>query len=149
MNTSRLISYFVMLLALLSCAFSAPVTIIARDVWVPQITSPTSDSTWTVGGTFLVTWDTSSMPSEVTNPTGKIYLRQGDATQSTPIESGFALADGEVYVTVPDDTTPGMWRIVCEYLNSVGAQLRKLMVHSVFGDSGNWSDEFPIDAAWS
>jgi hypothetical protein len=100
-----------------------------RDVWVPKITSPTSASTWTVGKTFLATWDTSSKPSQVTNPTGKIYLRQGDSTQSTPIASGFALDDGQVEVTIPDDTTPGEYMIV------------------LFGDSGNWSDEFPIDAA--
>ncbi|OAX39980.1 hypothetical protein K503DRAFT_688471 [Rhizopogon vinicolor AM-OR11-026] len=117
-----------MLLALLSCAFSAPVSQVGRDVWVPEITSPTSDSTWTVGGTYSVTWDTSSKPSQVTNPTGKIYLRQGDATQSTPIESGFALSDGSVEVTIPEDTTPGSWMIV------------------LFGDSGNWSSAFSINA---
>ncbi|OJA11711.1 hypothetical protein AZE42_02103 [Rhizopogon vesiculosus] len=129
MNTTRLFSFFFMLLALLSCAFSAPVSQAARDVWVPEITSPTSDSTWTVGGTYSVTWDTSSEPSQVTNPTGKIYLRQGDATQSTPIKSGFALSDGSVEVTIPEDTTPGSWMIV------------------LFGDSGNWSSAFSIEAA--
>ncbi|KAG1742263.1 uncharacterized protein EDB91DRAFT_1052051 [Suillus paluster] len=132
-NTSPhpLLTSFFILLALLSCALSAPVSPVALDVWVPKITSPTSNCTWTVGGTFLVTWDTSSEPSQVTNPTGKIYLRQGGATQSNPIKSGFALADGQVDVTVPADTTPGMWEVV------------------LFGDSGNWSDEFPIDAATS
>ncbi|KAG2150365.1 hypothetical protein DEU56DRAFT_779590 [Suillus clintonianus] len=124
-----LLTSFFMLLTLLSCALSAPVSAVMRDVWVPTIISPTSDSAWTVGETYLVTWDTSSEPSQVTNPTGKIYLRQGDATQSTPIESGFSLSDGEVYVTVPDDTTAGTYRIV------------------LFGDSGNWSGEFPIAAA--
>ncbi|KAG1751577.1 uncharacterized protein EDB91DRAFT_1045448 [Suillus paluster] len=133
MNTSprALLTSFFMLLALLSCALSAPVSPVMRDVWVPKIISPTSDSIWTVGGTFLVTWDTSSEPSQVTNPTGQIYLRQGDATQSNPIKSGFALSDGQVSVTVPEDTTPGMWMVV------------------LFGDSGNWSDEFPIDVATS
>ncbi|KAG0704484.1 hypothetical protein DFH29DRAFT_372511 [Suillus ampliporus] len=133
MNTSprALLTSLFMLLALLSCALSAPVSPVKRDVWVPTIISPTSDSTWTVGGTFLVTWDTSSEPSQVTNPTGEIYLRQGDATQSDPIESGFPLSDGQVYVTIPGDTTPGTWMVV------------------LIGDSGNWSDEFPIDASTS
>jgi len=129
MNTPRILSYFFLLLTLLSCAFSAPVSIVIRDVWVPKITSPTSDSAWTVGGTFLVTWDTSSKPSQITNPTGKVFLRQGNATQPNPIKSGFSLTDGQVYVTVPEDTTPGMWKIV------------------LFGDSGDWSDEFAINAA--
>ncbi|KAJ8591170.1 hypothetical protein M405DRAFT_814771, partial [Rhizopogon salebrosus TDB-379] len=129
MNTPRFLSYFFMLLALLSCAFSAPVSLVKRDVWVPKIICPTSTSVWTAGGTFLVTWDTSSKPSQVTNPTGKIYLRQDGATQSTPIESGFALTDGQVNVTIPDTTNSGLWEIV------------------LFGDSGNWSDEFTINSA--
>ncbi|KAG2129814.1 uncharacterized protein EDB93DRAFT_1181494 [Suillus bovinus] len=131
-NTSprALLTSFFVLLTLLSCALCAPVpAVMRRDVWVPTIICPTSDSTWTVGGTFLVTWDTSSEPAEVTNPTGKIYLRQGDATQSNPIASGFPLTDGQVDVTIPDDTTPGTYMIV------------------LFGDSGNWSQEFSIDAA--
>ncbi|KAG1777704.1 hypothetical protein EV702DRAFT_218321 [Suillus placidus] len=131
-NTSSraLLTSFFMLLTLLSCVLCAPLSaVMQRDVWVPKITCPTSASTWTVGGTFLVTWDTSSKPSQVTNPTGKIYLRYGDATQSNPIASGFALTDGQVEVTIPDDTTPEKYMIV------------------LFGDSGNWSDEFPIDAA--
>ncbi|KAG1870150.1 hypothetical protein DFJ58DRAFT_653248 [Suillus subalutaceus] len=119
-----------MILTLLSCALSAPLSaVMKRDVWVPTIIEPTSASTWSVGGTFLVTWDTSSEPSEVTNPTGQVYLRQGDATESSPIAYGFALTDGEVEVTIPDDTVPGEYMIV------------------LFGDSGNWSEEFLIDAA--
>ncbi|KAG1816076.1 uncharacterized protein BJ212DRAFT_1272472 [Suillus subaureus] len=100
-----------------------------RDVWVPTIIEPTSASTWSAGGTYSVTWDTSSKPSEVTNPIGKVYLRQGDATQSDPIASGFELSDGEVKVTIPDDTAAGEYMVV------------------LFGDSGNWSEEFAINAA--
>jgi len=125
-----LLTALFMLLTLLSCALCAPLSaMMKRDVWVPTITEPTYTSTWTVGGTFLVAWDTSSEPSQVTNPTGEVYLRQGDATQSNPIASGFALSDGEVEVTIPYDTAPGEYMIV------------------LFGDSGNWSDEFLIDAA--
>ncbi|KAG1836723.1 hypothetical protein DFJ58DRAFT_817751, partial [Suillus subalutaceus] len=118
-----LLTALFMLFTLLSCALCAPLSaVMKRDVWgTPQ--SPNSHLT------FLVTWDTSSEPSEVTNPTGQVYLRQGDATQSSPIAYGFALSDGEVNVTIPYDTIPGEYMIV------------------LFGDSGNWSDEFPIDAA--
>ncbi|KAG1869865.1 hypothetical protein C8R48DRAFT_102288 [Suillus tomentosus] len=131
-NTSprALLTSCFVLLTLLSCALCAPLSaVMRRDVWVPTITSPTSDSTWTVGKSFLVTWDTSSKPAQVTNPNGEIYLRLGDETQSSPIASGFALTDGQIEVTIPSDTTPDQYRVV------------------LFGDSGNWSDQFPIDAA--
>ncbi|KAG2074617.1 hypothetical protein BDR04DRAFT_1007404 [Suillus decipiens] len=119
-----------MLLALLSCALCAPVsTVMRRDIWTPKITSPTSASTWTVGGTFLVTWDTSSKPPRVSNPIGEIYLHQEDWTGKNPIASGFELSSGQTEVTVPDDTIPGEYMIV------------------LFGDSGNDSEEFPIVAA--
>lgn len=128
-NTSSRAIFFI-LLTLFSCALCAPLSaVMKRDVWVPTITSPTSASTWVVGKKFYVTWDTSSKPDQVTNPNGKVYLRQGDATESSPIASGFALEDGQVEVTVPDDVTPGDYMVV------------------LFGDSGNWSEEFPIDAA--
>jgi hypothetical protein len=131
-NTSprALLTSFFILLTLFSCALCAPIsTVMRRDVWVPTITSPTSACVWTVGGSYYVTWDTSSEPSEVTNPTGQVYLRQGDATQSNPIASGFPLTDGQVEVTIPEGTTAGTYMIV------------------LFGDSGNWSPEFQIEAA--
>ncbi|KAG2362303.1 hypothetical protein BDR07DRAFT_1407516 [Suillus spraguei] len=110
-----------MLLTLLSCALCAPVSaVMQRDIWVPQITSPTSASKWTVGGTFLVTWDTSSKPARVSNPIGEIYLRQEDRMGTNPIASGFELSSGQTKVT---------YMIV------------------LFGDSGNFSEEFPIVAA--
>lgn len=128
-NTSSRALFFI-LLTLFSCVLCAPLSaVMKRDVWVPTITSPTSESTWVVGKKFYVTWDTSSKPAQVTNPDGKVYLRQGDATQSDPIATGFSLDDGQVEVTVPADTTPGDYMVV------------------LFGDSGNWSGEFPIDAA--
>ncbi|KAG1777715.1 hypothetical protein EV702DRAFT_1196926 [Suillus placidus] len=59
-------------LALLSCALSAPPSVVTHDVWAPTITPPSpSDSLWTIGEAFLVTWDMSSEPSEVINPTGE------------------------------------------------------------------------------
>ncbi|KAF9241610.1 hypothetical protein BU15DRAFT_60866 [Melanogaster broomeanus] len=107
----------------------SPVT---RDVWVPPITYPTSDTVWTVGVTYTVTWDATSPPSQVTNPQGKIYLRQGGATQADPIAQDFPLSDGHADVTVPAGTQPGNdWEVV------------------LFGDSGNWSPTFTIAATSS
>jgi len=62
------------------------------------------------------------------------------------IASGFPLSDGQVNVTVPENTTPGMYSIVCKCPGTIIAQLRKLTVDSVIGDSGNFGDDFPIDA---
>ncbi|KAG2368155.1 hypothetical protein BDR07DRAFT_1270602 [Suillus spraguei] len=101
-----------------------------HDVWTPKITSPTSASTWTVGGMFLVTWDMFSKPPQMSNPIGEIYLHQEDWTGKNPIASRFELSSGQTKVTVPDDTIPG-----------------GLMVNSVMGDSGNTREEFPIVAA--
>ncbi|KAG2151194.1 uncharacterized protein EDB93DRAFT_1224928 [Suillus bovinus] len=135
-NTSPraiLTSFFVLLtlLSYASCAPSVPAVMRrdASDVWTPRITSPTSHTKWTVGGTFLVTWDTSSKPAQVTNPIGEVFLHHNGRTQSNPIASGFPLSDGEVHVTVPHDTTPGKYKIV------------------LFGDSGDWSARFSINAA--
>ncbi|KAG2129813.1 uncharacterized protein EDB93DRAFT_1181492 [Suillus bovinus] len=121
-NTSprAILTSFFVLLTLLSCALCAPVPAVMRrdasDIWIPRITSPTSHTKWTVGGTFLVTWDGSSAPPHVTNTIGEVYLRHGGGTQDNPIASGFSLHDGKVYVTVPHDTTPGKYQVVCEYL---------------------------------
>ncbi|KAG1890266.1 hypothetical protein F4604DRAFT_1899231 [Suillus subluteus] len=112
-----LLTALFMILTLLSCALSAPLSaVMKRDVWVPTIIEPTSASTWSVGGTFLVTWDTYTFARAM-------------QPESSPIAYGFALTDGEVEVTIPDDTVPGEYMIV------------------LFGDSGNWSEEFAIDAA--
>ncbi|KAH0827890.1 hypothetical protein J3R83DRAFT_3519 [Lanmaoa asiatica] len=86
---------------------------VARDVWVPPILSPNASSIWVAGGTYTVTWDTSSKPSEVTNPQGMVYLRHGNATQAYPLAQGFPLTAGEVNVTIPADTQPYPdWMIV-------------------------------------
>jgi hypothetical protein len=95
----------------------SPVT---RDVWVPPITSPTSNDVWTAGLNYTVTWNATSPPSEVTNPQGQVYLRQGDATQASPIAQGFPLSDGQVNVTIPANTQPGNnWKVVCKSLSDV------------------------------
>ncbi|KAF9227327.1 hypothetical protein BS17DRAFT_764587 [Gyrodon lividus] len=102
---------------------------VMRDVWVPPITSPTSNTVWTVGCAYTVSWNATQPPSQVTNPQGQVYLRQGNATQANPIAQGFLLSAGQVNVIVPEDTQPGNdWMVV------------------LFGDSGNWSPLFTIAA---
>lgn len=101
------------------------------DVWVPPVTSPTASAVWEVGGSYQVTWDTSTKPAKVTNPTGKIYLGHvekggGVSQDANPLISGFQLSDGEVSVMVPDDTVPGTYVVV------------------LYGDSGNYSPQFSI-----
>ncbi|KAG6334660.1 hypothetical protein ID866_4427 [Astraeus odoratus] len=117
-----------LLLATLSLlTFVSALPLLSRDVWAPPITSPDSNTVWLVGQNYTVTWNTTNAPSQVTNPEGKIFLRQGNATQANPIKEGFPLSDGQVQVTVPSDVTPGDdWRVV------------------LFGDSGNWSPFFTI-----
>ncbi|KIM69753.1 hypothetical protein SCLCIDRAFT_1208268 [Scleroderma citrinum Foug A] len=122
---THLLSFLLAGLSLFSLVSAHPIT--SRDVWVPSILSPNSTSVWVVGGNYTVTWNTTNPPSQVTNPQGEIFLRQGNATQAKPIKTGFPLSAGEVQVTVPD-VTPGIYCIV------------------LFGDSGNWSQNFTITA---
>lgn len=98
--------------SLLSLVSAFPVV---RDVWVPPIISPNASTVWVAGRTYPVTWNTSSEPSQVTNPQGMVYLRLGNATQASPIAQGFPLSAGEVNVTIPADTQPSSdWMVVRE-----------------------------------
>lgn len=106
--------FFFLLAFVCSLVVALPVVSpVQRDVWVPPITYPTNTTVWAVGGTYNVTWNTSTKPSEVTNPTGEVYLRYGGATQDYPIAQGFPLTAGTVNVTIPLDTSPNAdWVIV-------------------------------------
>ncbi|KAH7926746.1 hypothetical protein BV22DRAFT_1032613 [Leucogyrophana mollusca] len=126
-NAQPLVFVFLTFLTFFSLVSASPISVTQRDVWTPAVITPTTGTTWTAGKTYTVTWDTSSPPAQITNPNGQIYLRQGDATQSSPIAQGFALSAGEANVTVPANVTAGDdWRVV------------------LFGDSGNWSNVFTI-----
>lgn len=121
-----------------------------RDVWVPQITCPDASTVWAAGGTYTVTWDTSSEPAQVTNSDGLVYLRIGSATQSTPLAQGFPLADGHVDVTIPADTVPADdWILVRKSIlsGSLEAASNLGLFSPVFGDSGNWSPPFTITSS--
>ncbi|KAG8213958.1 hypothetical protein J3R82DRAFT_10707 [Butyriboletus roseoflavus] len=122
--------FFFFLLASICSLFSlvsALPVLSGRDVWVPQIITPNASTVWVAGSTYTVTWNISSEPSQVTNPQGKVYLRFGNATQTSPLVQDFPLSAAQVNVTIPLDTQPSTdWMVV------------------LMGDSGNWSPPFTI-----
>ncbi|KAF5387000.1 hypothetical protein D9615_001571 [Tricholomella constricta] len=97
----------------------------ANDVFVPQITSPTADTVWTMGKTETVTWDTSNAPVNISNG-ASVYL-EGYGR----IAEGFDLRSGSVDVKVP-------------FLPDGVVDSTKLYKIILFGDSGNESPDFKI-----
>jgi len=142
MHTSRLSYRFLtmktfttvvaFIFSLLALVAAAPVLVV-RDVWVPPIITPTANTVWKAGGTYEVTWDTSTKPDQVTNSKGEVVLsKAGRLDIKHPLASGFDLQDGKVNVTIPADTSPADdYAIV------------------LFGDSGNASPEFTIKGSKS
>ncbi|KAL1744331.1 hypothetical protein HDZ31DRAFT_38916 [Schizophyllum fasciatum] len=104
----------------------APIARAALDVWVPHILTPNADTVWTIGEKANVTWDTSDAPERISNGAA-VQLRK-----EAPIgwlAEGFDLRAGFVEVTVPEVEPDSDYSI------------------TLFGDSGNISDEFTIKAA--
>jgi len=118
------------MLSLLTMVAAAPVLVL-RDVWVPPIITPAASTVWKAGGTYEVTWDTSTKPAQVTNPKGQVVLsKAGRLDIDHPLASGFELKDGKVSVTIPANTAPADdYAIV------------------LFGDSGNASPKLSIKAS--
>lgn len=142
------IMLFFFLLAFV-CSLSSLVLAIPihpRDVWVPPITYPVAGTVWAPGGTYNVTWDTTSKPTNVTNSQGMVYLRIGNATQSTPLAQGFPLTAGVVNVTIPAGTQPSTeWMVVRKLISHrIQSEANLALCFPVFGDSGNWSPPFTI-----
>ncbi|EJC97848.1 uncharacterized protein FOMMEDRAFT_97934 [Fomitiporia mediterranea MF3/22] len=143
---SRIMSSAVSIVSLLVFALSAliaiePVralavpemlTIMRRDVWAPEITSPEEGDVWRVGETVLVTWSTEDAPAQVTNSNGQVVLRtvdgfvQGLGGLNEPLASNFSLFDGKVELQVPTVPARTDYKVV------------------LFGDSGNESPGFTI-----
>ncbi|KIY70803.1 hypothetical protein CYLTODRAFT_168696 [Cylindrobasidium torrendii FP15055 ss-10] len=101
-----------------------------RDVWVPKITSPVSGTVWTVGETVEVTWSTADTPVYISNG-GRIGLGRDDriiADDALIRTFDLREANGAINVTVPEVEAGDDYFIV------------------LFGDSGNWSDKFTIQA---
>ncbi|KAI0250937.1 hypothetical protein BJV78DRAFT_1127119 [Lactifluus subvellereus] len=105
-----------------------------KDVWVPPITAPQAGTTWTVGHKVTVSWDTSTRPAQVTNPTGTLLLGFLDPYGTggenldvgNPLAKGFPLSAGKVDFVVPDVVPKNNYIV------------------ALIGDSGNISPEFTI-----
>ncbi|KIP03156.1 hypothetical protein PHLGIDRAFT_95126 [Phlebiopsis gigantea 11061_1 CR5-6] len=97
----------------------------ARDVYVPPVLYPHAGTVWFSGQKHNVTWDNSNPPKSISNG-AFILLRTGTFETPVVLAHGFDLRAGRVEVTVPEVIT-GNFSIV------------------LFGDSGNWSDDFLIN----
>lgn len=129
--TRAIMTFFFAVMALFSLVSAVPLSLNRRDVWDPPVTYPTNGTVWTAGQTYNVTWDTSSEPTQVTNPEGVVYLRTGNTTLvDSPLAQGFNLTQGSVNVTIPANVTAGDDYIIV-----------------LMGDSGNWSNQFSIQTA--
>ncbi|KAF8996309.1 hypothetical protein BDQ17DRAFT_1284548, partial [Cyathus striatus] len=94
----------------------------ALDVYVPTIIYPTAETVWNIGKVANVTWDTSNAPKHISNRAA-VYLREADLV----LAKDFDLRSGFVNFTVP--VVPlGQYQI------------------TLFGDSGDWSPCFQIEA---
>ncbi|KAF5373573.1 hypothetical protein D9758_000962 [Tetrapyrgos nigripes] len=99
------------------------------DVWVPNITSPTSDTVWHIGDRVNVTWDTSDAPVQISNGASVLLNVHGRPAEDVPkLAQDFDLRAGFVEVTVPD-VSPGTDYSI-----------------TLFGDSGNTGENFAIVA---
>ncbi|KAL0961387.1 hypothetical protein HGRIS_006338 [Hohenbuehelia grisea] len=108
-------------------------TLDRRTVWNPRIEHPNAQTTWKSGTRVTVTWDTSSMPQNVSNSHGKVLLGyMTDSSESEnlntthPLADGFLLTAGKVEVQVPQVPS------------------RKDYIVVLLGDSGNHSPRFTI-----
>ncbi|KAJ3896311.1 hypothetical protein GG344DRAFT_36976 [Lentinula edodes] len=128
MNFTTLNIFFVAVFALLALIHAHPVSLIARDVFVPEILTPIAGDTWVTGNTESVTWNVSSPPAQITNPVGQILLRKGDLTQNVTLAGNFSILAGNVSFIVPSVTPDDDYSVV------------------LFGDSGNFSPVFSIAA---
>ncbi|KAG0704221.1 hypothetical protein DFH29DRAFT_912355 [Suillus ampliporus] len=117
-------TFLITLLALFTLTLSAPMR---RDVFVPPVLYPNSDTVWTVGQHHNVTWETNNAPENITNGIGKVYLATNYIIDlDHPLATGFDILDGRVVIQVPSVPTGQNYSVV------------------LFGDSGNYSPEFTI-----
>ncbi|KIY68334.1 hypothetical protein CYLTODRAFT_395607 [Cylindrobasidium torrendii FP15055 ss-10] len=107
-----------------------------RVVYSPPITFPTAGTVWVAGQEATVTWDTSGIPSDLTNSLGMVvlgYVTDDSPSEhlmiDTPLAKGFELSDGQVNITIPMVDSRNDYIIV------------------LFGDSGNASPKFAIRGA--
>ncbi|OJT03530.1 hypothetical protein TRAPUB_5809 [Trametes pubescens] len=130
-NNSVLAKCLLVFVALFSIFFqlaaAMPVTTLEkRDVYTPPVLYPHTGTVWYKGQTHNVTWDVSDPPVNITNKVGTIMLRKGNLGTPLILAKGFDILLGRIEVAVP-------WVIEDDDYSVV-----------LFGDSGNWSEEFTI-----
>jgi len=96
-----------------------------RDVYVPPVLYPHQGTVWIVGSQHHVIWDTSNPPAKITNKDGQIWLRK-DGLTTVLLAENFDILLGKYEITVPCVEDGNDYQIV------------------LFGDSGNFSQEFTI-----
>ncbi|KAK0482756.1 hypothetical protein IW261DRAFT_1362940 [Armillaria novae-zelandiae] len=126
MNFTSLLFAFVSMFTLV---FAIPVNLDKRDVFVPPILYPHSGTVWTINQLHNVTWDTSNAPVNITNSRGIILLRKENRATPLILAEGFDIRLGRFEITVP-------WVVQGDDYSLV-----------LFGDSGNWSENFTITGA--
>jgi hypothetical protein len=115
------------ILALVSLVSGAPVDLSRRDVFVPPVLLPNSQSIWKVGTEQTVKWDVSNPPKQITNTEAKIILvTNGLLDLEHPLAQNIDILSGSTQVTVPSVTPGDEYQIL------------------VFGDSGNTGAFFTI-----
>ncbi|KAK0184937.1 hypothetical protein F5146DRAFT_1114126 [Armillaria mellea] len=117
------------LVSLFTVVFAMPVNLDKRDVFVPPILYPHSGTVWTINQRHNVTWDTSNAPVNITNSRGIIMLRKDNRATPLILAEGFDIRLGRFEITVP-------WVVQGDDYSLV-----------LFGDSGNWSENFTITGA--
>ncbi|KAG6377238.1 hypothetical protein JVT61DRAFT_1292 [Boletus reticuloceps] len=121
--------YVLLLTSLLSSVLTLP--LVRRDVVDPPITSPTASTIWHVGQTQTVTWNSTGLPVNQTNPIGMLVLgylfnNSEHLMLNSPLATNLNYSVGQAQITVPNVPTRSDYIIV------------------LFGDSGNASPEFTI-----
>ncbi|KAL1947929.1 hypothetical protein VTO73DRAFT_13653 [Trametes versicolor] len=97
-----------------------------RDVYTPPVLYPHAGTVWYKGQTHNVTWDVSDPPAHITNPIASLMLRKGQLPTPLILADNFSILLGRIEVTVPWVTEGDDYIVV------------------LFGDSGDWSEEFTI-----
>jgi len=127
------LNVFAVLLSLVATFFARSVTAMPvdeslqkRDVFTPPVLYPHNGTVWYSGQRHNVTWDTSFHPVNITNKIGFIILRFGEIETPLVLADNFNILDGRVEITVPYVLSGTDFSVV------------------LFGDSGNWSDQFEI-----
>jgi len=113
---------------MMSLVNALPAGLGKRDVYDPPVLYPNSSTVWMVGEKYNVTWDTSNPPTDISNPVGRIQLRQGNQTLPEVLASNFSILSGTEEIQVPNVTPGSDYCIV------------------LMGDSGNFSPLFTIDS---